>query len=101
VEVFDIRRHEARGTIFFRAVGMKERQVQDPQNNVAWKCVQALSAISEKELVEEKIKDENGNVPVVCTPSGKEQTVRIQVQPDWLENLSDQEILSKINEGRN
>jgi hypothetical protein len=41
--------------------------------------VQALSGVSAgQDQIENKIQDDDGNVPVVCTPSGGAQTVRIR-----------------------
>ncbi|HEY0740578.1 MAG TPA: hypothetical protein VGD40_03915 [Chryseosolibacter sp.] len=75
---------------------MKQREVQD-QNNTRWVCVEALSGLSDNSSeVAEKIQDRNGKVPVVCTPSGGAQTVRIKVNPDWVEKLSDEELVSQI-----
>jgi hypothetical protein len=75
---------------------MKQREVQD-SDNTRWVCVEALSAITEsRKDIEEKIQDSNGNVTVVCTPSGGAQTVRLQLPPDWLENTPDAELLKKI-----
>lgn len=76
---------------------MKQREVQD-QNNTKWVCVEALSGLSDNSSeVADKIQDKNGKVPVVCTPSGGAQTVRIKVNSDWSEALSDEEILNQIN----
>lgn len=75
---------------------MKQREVQD-QNNVKWVCVEALSGIADNSAeVADKIQDKNGNVPVVCTPSGGAQTVRINVTSDWNEKLSDEQLLKEI-----
>ena len=79
---------------------MKQREVQD-QENTRWVCVEALSGVNQnKDLVEEKIRDEDGNVPVVCTPSGGAQTVRINLPTAWDKSLSDQELLQKIAEAK-
>lgn len=75
---------------------MKQREVQD-QNNTRWVCVEALSGLSDNTSeVAEKIQDRNGKVPVVCTPSGGAQTVRIKVNPDWVQKLSDEELVKQI-----
>ena len=75
---------------------MKQREVQD-QNNTRWVCVEALSGLSDNTSeVAEKIQDRNGKVPVVCTPSGGAQTVRIKVDSDWVEKLSDEELVKQI-----
>ncbi|HEY0653248.1 MAG TPA: hypothetical protein VGD65_08965 [Chryseosolibacter sp.] len=75
---------------------MKQREVQD-QNNTKWVCVEALSGLADNsEDVKEKIQDKDGNVPVVCTPSGGAQTVRIHVGENWIDALSDAELLDEI-----
>ena len=75
---------------------MKQREVQD-HDNTRWVCVEALSGLSDNSAeVADKIKDGQGNVPVICTPSGGAQTVRMSVDPNWSEALSDEEILKKI-----
>jgi hypothetical protein len=75
---------------------MKQREVQD-QNNTKWVCVEAMSGLSDNSAtVADKIQDQNGNVPVVCTPSGRAQTVRIKLQPNWLEAATDEDLLNQI-----
>jgi hypothetical protein len=75
---------------------MKQREVQD-QNNTKWVCVEALSGLTDNSAeVADKIQDKNGKVPVVCTPSGGAQTVRIKVSSNWHESLSDEDLLKEI-----
>ena len=75
---------------------MKQREVQAP-DNTTWVCVQALSGVSTgQDEIESKIQDHHGNVPVVCTPSGGAQTVRIQLPKDWLDATSDENLLAEI-----
>jgi hypothetical protein len=77
-------------------VTMKQREVRD-QKNTKWVCVEALSGLSDNSAdVADKIQDKDGNVPVVCTPSGGAQTVRIKVSGDWSEKLSDEDLLNEI-----
>lgn len=38
----------------------------------------------------------NGQVPVVCTPGGGAQTVRLELPKNWLENVSDEELVTAI-----
>lgn len=75
---------------------MKERSVQD-EENVTWTCVQALSGLSGEagEKAEQKIA-QGGAVPVVCTPSGGAQTRRVELAEDWVDTLSDDQLLAKI-----
>lgn len=79
---------------------MKQREVQDA-DNTTWTCVQALSGLSEEAAAEaaEKIESAEGTVPVVCTPSGGEQSVRLDLPSDW-EGMSDDDLLRAIDEGR-
>jgi hypothetical protein len=79
---------------------MKQREVLD-KNNTKWVCVEALSGLSDNSAeVADKIQDKNGNVPVVCTPSGGAQTVRINVSSDWNDSLSDEELLNQITKNQ-
>ena len=39
-------------------------------------------------------------MPVVCTPSGGEQSVRIELPKDWAETLSDDNLLKAIAKAR-
>jgi hypothetical protein len=80
---------------------MKQREVQD-ENNVRWQCVQAFSGgqnVDEKKM--SKLTQENGKVEVVCTPSGGEQTVRIKLEPQWEEKISDAQLLDAIRKNSN
>lgn len=78
---------------------MTERVVTDSDNK-QWTCVQAFSGGDNPELAE-KAKEINGNgkVDVVCTPSGGEQSVRLQLQEDW-EKLSDDELVKLIDRSK-
>ena len=80
---------------------MKQREAQD-SDNITWTCVQALSGLSGEAAAEaaERVEDEKGNVPVVCTPSGGEQSVRIELPKDWEETLSDEDLLKAIAQAR-
>lgn len=76
---------------------MKQREVTD-KHKTTWTCVQAYAA-TESAATEEAVKrseTESGAVPVVCTPSGGAQTVRLELSKDWLDNLSDEELRDAI-----
>lgn len=76
---------------------MNQREVKDAEGTT-WTCVQAYGAGSDKKA-EEVAKRTEGNrkeIPVVCTPSGGAQSVRLKLLLDWLEQLSDEELLKKI-----
>lgn len=80
---------------------MKQREVQ-AQDNVIWTCVEALSGVESKtaEQAGSPVQNENGTVPVVCTPNGGEQSVRIQLPSQWLDSCSDDELLDAISKAR-
>ena len=74
---------------------MAERKVTDG-NNTEWTCVQAFSGSGNEELAEKaKELNRNGKVDVVCTPSGGEQSVRLQLNEDW-ETMPDEELSTLI-----
>lgn len=76
---------------------MKQREVQD-QNNTRWQCVQAFAGIETKvtEKAAQKGETAEGNVTVICTPSGGAQTVRLEVSANWMEEMSNDELLKSI-----
>jgi hypothetical protein len=76
---------------------MKQRDVTD-QDNITWTCVQAYAGLNGEtsERVTEISSDEDGNVAVICTPSGGAQSVRLALSPDWAEALPDEELLTAI-----
>ena len=80
---------------------MEQREVRDKEGT-SWTCVQAYGGLSgdKGEKAAEIAETKNEEVPVVCTPSGGAQSQRIQLPVDWLQNLSDQELLKKINASR-
>jgi len=80
---------------------MIQREVQDPEN-VTWSCVQALSGLSGEAAEEaaERVESEEGKVPVVCTPSGGEQSVRVELPKGWEKQMSDEDLLATISKAR-
>jgi hypothetical protein len=76
---------------------MKQREVTDKEN-VRWTCVQAYAGLEGKvsEKVEELSESNGGKVPVVCTPSGGAQSVRIELQKNWEEKVSDDDLVKAI-----
>jgi len=76
---------------------MRQREVQDP-DNVAWTCVQAFAGTSGQAAAEaaERVESADGKVPVVCTPSGGKQSVRLELAKSWAEDLSDEDLLAAI-----
>ena len=71
--------------------------MQDSEN-VLWVCVQALAGVkgAAAEQAADKLESGAGTVPVVCTPSGGAQTVRLELQRGWEHALSDEDLLSAI-----
>ncbi|TGE20802.1 hypothetical protein E5K00_21710 [Hymenobacter aquaticus] len=76
---------------------MKQREVTTA-DNTRWTCVQAYAAVesSTADQATSLSETEEGAVPVVCTPSGGAQTVRLELGKDWLDNLSDDELATAI-----
>ena len=76
---------------------MKQREVTAP-DKTQWTCVQAYAALDSTAADKAATLSETaaGDVPVVCTPSGGAQTVRLELGKDWLENLSDEELTQAI-----
>jgi hypothetical protein len=76
---------------------MKEREVQD-SNKLTWKCVQAFTATN-GEAAEEatRMTEKNQHVTVVCTPSGQAQSVRLNLSPDWDQQITDEQLLTEIS----
>jgi len=77
---------------------MKQREVT-AKDNIKWTCVQAYAGLEGKvsEKVAELSENNDGKVPVVCTPSGGAQSVRVELDADWEEQLSDEDLISKIS----
>ena len=80
---------------------MTQREVQD-EENTRWTCVQAFAGVGGEVAAEaaERTESADGTVTVVCTPSGGEQTLRLELPRDWSERLSDEELLAGIAEAR-
>ena len=78
---------------------MKQREVMD-QDNLTWTCVQAYAAVNSKtaEAATALAETDSGEVTVVCTPSGGAQTVRLQLNKNWLEELTDDQLVRAISE---
>ena len=76
---------------------MKQREITDDEN-INWTCVQAFAGVSGKAAVEatNRVESAEGTVTVVCTPSGKAQTVRLELPTAWLEETSEEELRSAI-----
>ena len=80
---------------------MKQREITDSQTT-KWTCVQALAGIEGKTAKKaENLLEGNGNkIPVVCTPSGGEQSVRLLLNAGWYEQLPDEKLIQAIEQAR-
>jgi hypothetical protein len=69
---------------------MEQREVQDG-DDVRWTCVQAMGGLggAAAEIAADRLESERGTVPVVCTPSGGAQSVRVELPRDWMESVDD------------
>ena len=77
-----------------------EREVTDGEN-VRWKCIQAFAGTNGKAAQEAVELAANGvEVEVICTPTGGAQTVRLKLDKDWADRLSDEELVRKIESGK-
>jgi hypothetical protein len=76
---------------------MKAREVRD-ENKTTWSCVQAFAGTNGKaaEKAADIMKKEGNTVQVICTPSGGSQTVRLDLNHNWLETLSDEDLVNAI-----
>jgi predicted transcriptional regulator len=76
---------------------MKQREVTD-KDNIKWTCVQAYAGLEGQvsEKVAELSENHKGEVPVVCTPTGGAQTVRLNLKDNWEEQLSDEDLVAAI-----
>jgi hypothetical protein len=76
---------------------MKSREVRDT-NNVAWSCVQAFSGTNgdAAKRAAQLSKENSETVEVICTPSGGAQTVRLNLDQQWLEKISDDDLVTAI-----
>lgn len=77
---------------------MKEREVADKEN-IKWKCVQAYAGLEGKvdEKAVELSENDEGTVPVVCTPNGGAQSVRLNLSKNWEDQLSEEQLIDAIS----
>lgn len=78
------------------------REVTD-SDNTTWTCVPAYAGLGTEgpaaALVERAV-DAGKPIPVVCTPSGGAQSVRLSLPGDWHAAMSDDDLLAAIVAGR-
>lgn len=78
---------------------MIEREITDHDGN-SWNFVQAYSGGESDHSEKVASLTEGEHIPVVCTPSGGAQSIRLQLPRDWKENLSDKELLEALQNGQ-
>ena len=79
-----------------------QREVTDAEQTT-WTCIQAYAGVGDGEAaqaLEEKRAAEGRGVPVVCTPSGGAQSVRLELTHDWVASLTDDALLAEIQARR-
>ena len=79
-----------------------KRDVVDGEQT-SWSCVQAYAGLGDgaaAEAIAERAEAAGKGIPVVCTPSGGAQSVRLELAADWAESLSDEALLAAIAERR-
>lgn len=81
--------------ILTRQTIMKEREITD-SNDTSWSCVEAYSGGNGDHSEKAAALTEGDTVPVVCTPSGGAQSIRLQLPQNWLKALSDEELLNAL-----
>lgn len=76
---------------------MEQREVTDKEG-ITWTCVQAYAALEGKdgEKAAKLSESKDHTVPVVCTPGGGAQSVRVQLNKNWFNTLEDEDLLAKI-----
>lgn len=84
---------------------MVERKVTD-EDGIEWSCVQAYSGVARTVAAGAAAEatgrtvSEAGTVPVVCTPSRAEATVRLELPQDWAQAIDETALLRSIAEAR-
>ncbi len=80
---------------------MKQREVAEKEN-IKWTCMQAYSGLEGKasEKTTELLKSEDDKVPVVCTPNGGAQSVRLNLDKNWEDQLSEEQLLDAISKAK-
>ncbi len=75
---------------------MKQREIV--VDGVRWTCNQALAGVDGEAAAkaESKIASSGGKVPVICTPDGGAQSVRVTLDAGWDGAMTDDELLSVL-----
>jgi hypothetical protein len=76
---------------------MTDQRSVTTEDGTEWTCVQAYAGLQEApEAIAAKLADQKGRVPVVCTPSGGAQSVRLKLPEEWHDHISDAELAQAI-----
>ncbi|AHM59467.1 hypothetical protein D770_06020 [Flammeovirgaceae bacterium 311] len=80
---------------------MEQREVTD-QAGTTWTCVQAFAGVKGENAEKAKEISENNHhqVPVVCTPRGGAQSVRLELATDWFDNFEDEDLILAIGKAQ-
>lgn len=80
-----------------------EREITDA-DGTTWTCVQAFSGLGktteESTDAAERVAITDGAVAVVCTPRAGAQSVRLELQKGWAEELDDDALLRELEAAR-
>lgn len=82
-------------------IRMKQREVRDA-DDVRWVCVQAHGGSTPEaaDAAAEHIEEEDGTLPVICTPTGGARSVRLSLPRGWEESMSDEALLHALSSAR-
>lgn len=74
------------------------REITD--EGITWSCVQAYTGLSDDEKLKAaaQANEKRDTYWVVCTPTGGAKSVRLELNNDWENSLSDEELLHKIKQ---
>lgn len=77
------------------------REVTDAEG-ITWSCIQAYAGLSQNSENQEaaQVNEDKDTYRVVCTPSGGAQSVRLELQGNWENAYSDDQLLQEIEKQR-
>ena len=80
---------------------MTDARTVTDRDDLVWTCVQAYAGLTASRRDEaDSVLATDERVAVVCTPSGGAQSVRVELRSNWLDELSDSELLAAIERAR-
>jgi hypothetical protein len=68
-------------------------------DGIVWNCTQAYAGVDPQSAAAQVAASTDGTLTVVCTPSGGEQTVRLELPQNW-ENMPDDALARAIQQRR-